>query len=516
MWNRNLRLLNVGGWVDATRDDAPRSASDENLLSGYNAAEMHRPRLVLICAVVCLATVAPARAQTAAPGSLDEKIRQANALQDQGNLLGAREIYESALKVLPRDPPSLALGDVLNGLSNVSASEGDYKQAIDFAQQAGDVYHGLGNAGGESAALNSRAVAEGELGQYPAAQASLRQALTLSQSADDFQAEVRTLNNLGNAYYFPGNYLEALRSYQEARRIVESHVAEKWAGYWLQITKINQATLYQRLGRYQNALEIYKEIETSRGLTPSDRAHMLTNLGALYRRLGDPWKALDSYRAALDLYAHQHDSDGEISVLKNIGIVHALDRGDLDQARQFFQRSLSLAKKTHNQREGMQSHLYLGETLLRKKNGKQGQEEFERALAAARSLGTAEEQWKAHYGIGRSEEIAGHPTQAEAAYRAGISVIESTRTQLQLSALRAEFLADKRDVYDALIAILLTKGDVKEAFAFLERSRARTFQDRLASATGKSDSVPPKPLDLDEIPRLSYPRHNFDGVLDLQ
>ncbi len=464
---------------------------------------MQPPRSIFILTALWLAAVAPGCAQTAAKSTYD-RIRQADSLQDKGSLQEAREIYDSVLKQLGADP-SPPLGHVLNGLSSVAASEGNYKQSVQFAQQADDVYRKLDNAEGRAFALNNRGIAEGELGLYPAAQASLREALSFCQSIGDFETEVRTLNNLGNAYYFPGDYLESLRSYQDAWRIVESHSADKWSDYWRQITKINEATLYQRLGRYQNALQIYKEIETSKGLTASDRAHLLTNLGALYRRLGDPWKALDSYRAALDLYSRQHDSDGEISVLKNIGIVHALDRGDLDKAQQFFQRSLSLAEKAHNQREEMQAHLYLGETLLREKDIKDGQGEFEQALAQARQLGTAEEQWKALYGIGRAEQLADQSAQAETEYRAAISIIETTRTQLQLSALRAEFLADKRDAYDALIALLLKKNDVKDAFLFLERSRARTFQDRLASAAPSRETSAPTPPGLDEIRKYLDP-----------
>ncbi len=466
---------------------------------------MYSPRHIGTVVALWLAAAALSFAQAPTKSALDEKIRQADALQDKGALPEAREIYESALKTLRVDEPSPQLAHLLNGLSNVASSEGDYRQAVEFAQQADDVYHKLGDAKGEAYALNSRGIAEGELGLYPTAQASLRQALAFSRSMGDSETEVRTLNNLGNAYYFPGNYREALRAYQEAWQILEGHSADKWSDYWRQITKINEATLYQRLGRYQSALQIYKQVETSKGLTASDRAHLLTNLGVLYRRLGDPWKALDSYRAALGLYAQQHDSAGEISVLKNIGIVYALDQGDLGKAQQFFQRSLTLAEETHNQREEMQAHLYLGETLLRKTDVKTGRDEFQLALAQARQLGTAEEQWKALYGIGRAEELADQPAQAEAQYRAAISIIETTRTQLQLSALRAEFLADKRDAYDALIALLLKKNDVKDAFWFLERSRARTFQDRLASATPGRETRTPTPPGLDEIRKYLDP-----------
>src|SRR5262249_36308606 len=151
--------------------------------------------------------------------------------------------------------------------------------------------------------------------------------------------------------------------------------------------------------RYQYALQIYKEIESSTTLSASDRGHLLTNLGVLYRRLGDPWKALDTYHAALVLYQRQHDSVGEISTLKNIGIVYALDQDDLSKAETFFERTLRLAQQAHNQREVMQAQLYLGETKLRERRQKDSASLFQSALALARQLGTGEEQWKALFGL---------------------------------------------------------------------------------------------------------------------
>jgi len=38
---------------------------------------------------------------------------------------------------------SRQLGHVLNGLSTVASSEGNYEQAVEFARQADDVYHRL-------------------------------------------------------------------------------------------------------------------------------------------------------------------------------------------------------------------------------------------------------------------------------------------------------------------------------------------------------------------------------------
>src|SRR5581483_11892860 len=147
-------------------------------------------------------------------------------------------------------------------------------------------------------------------------------------------------------------------------------------------------------------------------------------------------------------------------------------------------------------REEMQAHLYLGETFLRKKSLPEAQAEFERTRDLAKELGTIEEQWKAWYGLGRVAKHRADEYGAKIDYRTAIGIVEQTRGQLQLSALRAEFLADKRDAYDALIRLLIRKNDVQEAFSFLERARARTFQDRLV-ATQPGAAV--RPLSIGEV-----------------
>jgi tetratricopeptide (TPR) repeat protein len=454
-------------------------------------------RSIVIFVMLCLA--GQSHTQNGVPGALAERIKQADALQEKGALSEARAIYESVLTTLRSNGPSAQLGYVFNSLSELASAEGKYDEAISWAEQAADVYGRIGDRGGESHALNYRGIAEVQRGFYAKAHTTLNEALALSRTTGDLESQVRILNNVGTSDYYPGNYLRALRTYESALEIVERSAGLVWSGYWRQITEINQATIYQRLGQYQQALEIYQRVESSsKRLTASDRAHLLTNLGALYRRLGDAWKALDRYRSALDLYAKQHDADGEISTLKNIGIVYALDQEDLKQAQSFFQRALRLAIQSHNQREEMQGHLYLGETFLRKGIISSSAQEFRLALTQARQLGTTEEQWKALYGAGRTEELSGDAAKAESDYREAVSIIEASRSQLQLSALRTEFLADKRDVFDALIPLLLAKSDISEAFRFLEKSRSRILQDRLASGNSPGQTQT-EPASLSEI-----------------
>ena len=454
------------------------------------------PKVLVRCVFLSICVLSFAQVNGRAQDT-EQLIRRADSLQEKGQNSAARDVYDQLLRSLRQGLPSQQLGHVLNAKSQIELTEGSYESAANLAQQAADIYRALGDTRGEARAYSRKGIADVQIGAYSVGQRDFETALSLARNVKEREIEVQTLNNLGSPFYLQGKYYEALRSYDNALRLIDTAGDANWTAYWRQITNFNQATLYQRLGRYQKALQIYREVQAhSQNLMSGDRAHVLANLGTLYRRLGDPWKALENYRAAQVLYSTAHDADGEISVLKNIGIVVAMDNGDFRKAESIFRTVQSLAKKTHNRREEMQAHLYLGETLLRANSMKLSKTEFEAALSLSKELQTAEEQWKAGYGIGRIAFTSGDLKSAEAEYRQAVAIIEESRSQLQLSALRAEFLADKRDVYDSLIDLLLRKNDVSSAFAYLERSRARTFQDRIGHASSNSKSPF---LKLDEI-----------------
>src|SRR6185369_13743227 len=105
-----------------------------------------------------------------------------------------------------------------------------------------------------------------------------------------------------------------------------------------------------------------------------------------------------------------------------------------------------------------QALLYRGE-VLRRIGGRDedARHDFEAALEDAVATGLIEEQWKALYGIGLVAQAGGDRAAARAALERAIVAIESVRADLKTVALRTEFLADKRDVYDALIWLRLNE-----------------------------------------------------------
>ena len=428
--------------------------------------------------------------QPATAAQFKTQIDKARSLRDAGSSDEARKIYESVLPPLRTQAPSAELVDTLNNLSDIATMSGEYSRAVGFSRESAAACQKMHDKNCEALAHDDAGLALSNAGNYPDAAAELDLGLKLTAETGNAQTAVLVLNNLGIVYYYQAKYSEALRAYESALQYVQKSAAEPWSATWRQLTLLNMGTLYQKLGNDQRAIKIYNDILAHpEAATPRDLGHLNANMGAAYRRLGDPKQALQFYGYADEYFAKEKDVDGELGVIKNSGIVLALDLGRLPDALKTFDRVRALAAQTKSQREAMQALLYRGETLYRMGKLPESEKEFTTALAAAEQLGTVEEQWKAVNALGKIALQHGQRDVAEAKFRDAIQRIESLRSQLQLSRLKSDFLADKRDVYDALIKLLLERNDAAAAFEFMERSRARVFQDRFFGAKLSPDAL---------------------------
>ncbi|HKV93073.1 MAG TPA: CHAT domain-containing protein [Candidatus Angelobacter sp.] len=445
-----------------------------------------------------------------------ERAKALRETREAGSSEEAQKIYESVLPQLRGQAANPELVETLNNLSDIATMAGEYDRAVSLSRESASACQQMHDKHCEALARDDAGMAYSNAGDYTKAAGELDLALKLNNEMGDAQTAVLILNNLGIVYYYQAKYSESLRTYESALQYVEKSPPAAWTATWRQLTLLNLATLYQRLGNDQRAIGIYNgvlgdrkgltrreiaQMYAKRGLTPRDLAHMFANLGVLYRHLGDPNSALTSYGLADEYYAQEKDTDGELGMLKNTGILQALDLGQLKDALKTFDHVYFIANKTKNQREAMQALLYRGETLFRLNRLAEAEAEFKAALISADQLGTVEEQWKAIYGLGKIALKDYQPAIAEEKFRESIKRIESVRSKLQLSRLKSDFFADKREVYDALIKLLLARNDAAGAFEYMERSRARVFQDRFYG-----NNVSPDALTLHSIQARLSPR----------
>src|SRR5262245_6668654 len=436
---------------------------------------MRSKKLVHWFLVAILATAA-AHAFTATP--LDEAIR----LQSDGRNREAQAALRALVPELRGAQSHADLARALTALTDASLALGDYDAAIRDAREAFDLHQQLGQRSDSAWDLNAIGLANFYAGRYDAAIEQYERARAIDREAGDGDGEATRLNNIGNVHFMRGRYSDALRLYEEALKAADTRTSERSRGRLRKMSTSNLAALYQRLGADERALDLYAAMRAGETMTTSEEAQLLINQGALLRRLGDPAKALATYREAQALFAREQHRDGEIGAWRNIGIVYALDQNDFAKALDAFDAALTLADASSNQRGKVQAQLYRSETLRRLGRLPEAERGLRVALAGAESAGLVEEQWKALYSLGRVLEASGQRREAQQAYEKAIEGIESVRAEVRTVALRSEFLADKRDVYDALIALRLVEPSASSSdiFTLIERSRARTWQDRLA------------------------------------
>ena len=394
-------------------------------------------------------------------------------------------VWSLALPALD-DPARVEEARAMSAATDASLARGDYQTALVQAQKAFVLHDRLGADGDAAWDLNAAGLANQYLGRYPAALDAYRRALALDRRAAAPDGEITRLNNIGNVHLLQGRYSDALLMYQDALTRLAASSSSAARGRLRKMTLSNLAALNQRLGADERALDFYTQLASGETMQPAEEAQLLVNQGALVRRLGDPVKALDLYRAAQRLFARAAHPDGEISAWRNIGIVYALDLADYDRALDAFNIGLRLARASSNHRGEAQALLYRGEVLRRIGRDDDAQRDLQAASEAAVATGLFEEQWKALYGIGLVAQARGDRTGARAALERAIGIFESVRSDLRTVALRSEFLADKRDVYDALIWLRL--GDepviIGDVFRLLEQSRARAWRDRVQPSAG--------------------------------
>jgi len=394
-----------------------------------------------------------------------------------------RALFFLVFLALPASAASdqLARAQMLDQRSAIETDSGDYAAAIRDATAAAAIHAARGDVRSRASSVNQAGLAQTYSGDYPAARASLELALRLATSAGDAEGQVEELLNLASVDYFTGRYGDAAAHYAAAGRIIDAHGSEAWTARRRRILLANQATLDQRLGRYDQALAAYRRaLAGAADIRPGEHAQMLVNLGVVYRRLGDPYQALTAYDQALKLFASDRLLDGELGVLKNRGIVLALDLGRLEEARATFADALSRATAAGSQREALQARLYGAETMLRLGDLVPAARDFRLAAQTALELDSVEDRWKALYGLARCETRAGDVASAATHLRAAIDVIEKIREDLRVPSLKSDFFNDKREVFDALIAIRVRQhAGAAELFALIERGHSRAWRDRL-------------------------------------
>jgi tetratricopeptide (TPR) repeat protein/DNA-binding XRE family transcriptional regulator len=301
-------------------------------------------------------------------------------LRARGHWDQAAEQYQTALIAARQAGDRPGQAGVLDELGLLQQLTSDYPAATATLAEAIGLFRDLGDLPGQAYALNHLGLVQVDMADYPAAAASHRQALALARGAGDQLAEAVSLIDVGMVQLMTGDYQAATADYEQALSLVRN---------------IGSAF---------------------------DEADALCQLGAARRLAGDYPAAIACEHQALDLFHHLGDRLGQAWALDELGQVHQLT-GDYPAAAACLAEAIELFRDLgdrHGQAKALNS---LGELSLRTSAAQEARSHHAEALAIARELGTPVEQARALEGMGRCllhrdpAEAAAHLRQALEIYQ---------------------------------------------------------------------------------------------------
>ncbi|MFG6687775.1 tetratricopeptide repeat protein [Mariniflexile sp. HNIBRBA6329] len=166
------------------------------------------------------------------------------------------------------------------------------------------------------------------------------QVLKFSQERNKKQWEATILRFLGNTYAYQGNFVKAIKFFNDSYTILEVLNDSKGMAVVLN----NIGTSYYELGNFPKAisdeltaLKLSEKVKDSANI-----ARVTNNLGNVFLRQNNQDKALEYYSYSLKIKEKLGDKQGVMHTYNNIGLVNN-KKGDYDKALKNFQKCIELA-----------------------------------------------------------------------------------------------------------------------------------------------------------------------------
>ncbi len=415
-----------------------------------------------------------------------DKAGEASTLTNIGLVFRATGQPQKALELLQQTVPlrrqtgdKVGEANALNNIGNVYLATGQPQQALDFFEQALPVFRQTGYKLGEANTLHNIGLVYRATGQPQKALEFFEQALPLYKQVRNTGGEASTLSGIGNAYHATGQPQKALESYQQVLPLYKQ-LGNKGgeAG-----TLTNIGLVYRATGQPQKALEWYQQallLHRQIGYKAGE-ASALTNIGLVYRDIGRPQKALEFFEQALPLHRQLGDTAGEASTLSGIGNVYDTT-GQPQKALGLYQQVLSLRRQTGHKSGEAGALANIGLVYRATDQPQKALAFFEQALPVFRQTGDKVNEAYTLYSIAGVQAQRGRLPDAERHLRDAVALLESIRADLGgLSEAKVGFLTSKLGTYYRYIQVLLQQGKPTEAFAVVQKTKARALLDLMAS-----------------------------------
>ena len=394
----------------------------------------------------------------------------------QGQHNSALEYYQKGLSLREAIGEKGEIANALENVANAQYEQGHYNLAVESYQKS----IGLRDEAKDKLRIAVTQDRIGGLlydqGDYATALDYYQQALTKFQFLKEKQSTVRALHNIANIHYLQGDFGSALRFYDQSLKISEQ------TGYMegmsttlfaVGLVRHLQGNLSQALEYYRRCLVVRDALDDKPGV-----ADVLTNLGGIHLWLREYGPALEYFQRNRAVNEALGDMSKMAWSLLDIGMVYG--------AQKDYEKALSYYQQSQSQFETLKEAAGIASVLLRVSGIHYEQEKYDSALELANKASaianSPEIFWHARLRAGKAYHKLEQPTPARQAFEEAIATIESQRIPPLGSKPEQRRLGEDRIApYLAMVDLLLSQGQEREAFAYAEHAKMRMLLAMLQS-----------------------------------
>lgn len=263
--------------------------------------------------------------------------------------------------------------------------------------------------------------------RFKAASQSWQQSLTIYNEIGNYQGTVNSLNNLGEAYRFLGEYRQAIECYEQCLHITQEIGYRPGEAYSLG----NMGEAYCSQGQYQQSIKYHQQsLEIKRELGDrSGESNSLIGLGKVFYALGEYQQAIKYHQQSLDLSREIGYRPGEAYSLGNLGnVFQAL--GQYQQVIKYHQQSLDISREIGDRFWEQASLQHLGNLFDSIGQYLQAIEYFQNSLTISRELADIQGEANALNNLGLVYSFLGQYSLAIDYYQQSLTIKRGIGDQL--------------------------------------------------------------------------------------
>lgn len=398
------------------------------------------------------------------------------ALALLGKYIEAIVCGENTLKIFEENGDELAAGKVEMNLGNIVSRRELHNKAEKYYLSARRRYRKLGELTWLTMAENGLAITYSAINDFRRAEKFYAQALNRAKQIKMFVTEAEIEASMGNLALFRGKLDKALNFLESSRQKFESlEMPHQTATAELEI-----ADVYLELNLVSEAFFIYETVagKLQNLKMQGEEARARANFGRTAALLNETKVAQDELRKSARLYVAEKNKVGA-AVVKLAEANLEIKAQNYKIALPLIKEAEKLLEKTGNIRHKLTAQWLEGETLGNLGKYKKAEIILDETFTEAVKQEQSNIAQISQNSLGKFALKTGDWRKAETHFKRAIELIETLRAPLPAEEFRMAFLADKLAPFENLAKIYLAENKLKQAFAFVEKARARSLAESL-------------------------------------